>query len=57
LWVFSSDACGVYGFDHLHIAHAGRTAPAGVVSLVSDQGELKIPAGTGLLLRISETGN
>lgn len=53
LWVFSSDACGTYGIEHLHIAHAGRTGPAGVIVLSSDNGTLKIPNGTAMLLRVS----
>jgi len=53
LWVFSSDACGTYGLDHVKISHAGRTDPAGTISLVSDSSKLKIPNGTGMLLRVN----
>jgi hypothetical protein len=53
LWVFSSDACGSYGMGHLRIAHAGRTAPAGMIVFASDAGKLKIPGGTGMLLRVN----
>jgi hypothetical protein len=52
LWVFSSDACGTYGLEHVHVAHAGRNSPVGVIALTSDKGELKIAAGAGMLLRV-----
>lgn len=51
LWRFSSDACGVYGFD-IRIAHAGRTNPLGTISLVSESGKLHLYSRTGLLLRV-----
>ncbi|MFP5236783.1 MAG: hypothetical protein ACLGSD_12850 [Acidobacteriota bacterium] len=50
-WVFSSDACGVYGIPDLRIEHAGRSSSA--ITLASDHGKLKLPAGTALLLRTS----
>lgn len=52
MWLFSSDACGVYGFANIHIEHAGRSNPAGVIILSSTDGKLKLGSGTGLLLRV-----
>ncbi len=57
LWLFSSDACGVYGLAHISIAHAGRTNPVGRIILASDNGKLKIPSGTGMLLRTITAGH
>jgi hypothetical protein len=52
MWVFSSDACGTYGLSQIRIAHVGRTEPVGVVVLVSEKGQLKLPSGAGMLLRV-----
>jgi hypothetical protein len=52
MWVFSSDACGTYGLSEIRVAHAGKTQPVGVIVLVSEKGQLKLPSGAGMLLRV-----
>lgn len=55
LWVFSSDACGLYDLPHLTLAHAGRTIPLGQITLIAQQGNVKVPGGSGMLLRMNES--
>jgi len=52
LWLFSADACGTYGFPGLMISHAGRTAPAGQITLSATQRDVHVGSGSGLLLRV-----
>ena len=55
LWVFSHDACGVYGYDAT-IIHAGRSNPQGQIVLASTSSDLKLFRGTALLLRVNGSG-
>ena len=56
LWVFSSDACGLYGLSGVNLVHAGRSHPAGKITFAADRGELNLRSGSGLLLRVIEPG-
>ena len=51
-WVFSSDACGLFGYRGLRIEHAGRTAPSGQIVFTSSGHRLVLQSGSGLLLRV-----
>ena len=51
LWLFSTSACGAYGFNDLKIAHAGRTTPLGEIVLESPT-NVHVAGGSGLLLRV-----
>lgn len=55
LWVFSSDACGLYGYADVRIAHAGRSIPVGEVKLTSPANFL-IRSGSAILLRVNVSG-
>jgi hypothetical protein len=54
LWVFSTTACGVYGFENLRIAHTGSTAPLEEIILESAK-DILVRGGSGWLLLVNAT--
>jgi hypothetical protein len=52
LWYFSSNACGVYGIDHLKVSHYGRNDPVGSIVLAAEKPKLSLRNGDALLLRV-----
>jgi hypothetical protein len=52
LWVFASDACGLYGFSGVTILNSGRSNPVGLIVLTAERKDLNIRSGSGMLLRI-----
>lgn len=57
LWVFASDACGLYDLPELTLVHAGRTEPRGEIRIASTNGRVKIRTGSGLLLSVTRQGD
>jgi hypothetical protein len=52
LWIFSTTACGLYGFEHTKLAHAGRTTPLGQIVLESTE-DVDLRGGSGWLLVVN----
>ena len=51
-WLFSADACGVYGLKGVQITRNGQDAPVGRITLHFANARMKLNAGTGLLLQV-----
>jgi hypothetical protein len=52
LWIFSTTACGAYGFEKMEIVHDGSTDPVGQVTLESGK-EMLVRGGSGWLLLVN----
>jgi hypothetical protein len=55
-WLFSVNACGLYGFGDLKILQSGRTEPLGKVTLASNRKAVKVGKGSAMLLRVDGSG-
>jgi hypothetical protein len=52
LWIFSTTACGLYGFEDTKLDHAGRTPPIGQIGFHSSR-DIDIRGGSGWLLVVN----
>jgi len=52
LWVFSTTACGLYGFENLKLAQRGSSPPVGQIALESTK-EILVRDGSGWLLLVN----
>jgi len=50
LWLFSADACGIYGLKGVQLLHDGQSRPVGEITLGFEKANMKLRAGTGVLL-------
>ena len=51
LWIFSTTACGAYGFEHTKLEQTGLTAPLGQIVLSSPK-DIDLRGGSGWLLMV-----
>lgn len=54
MWVFSADACGVYGLIGLRFQNGSTISQDGQIAFSSDK-RVKLPSGTALLLTVTGT--
>lgn len=53
LWLFSLDACGLYGLRNLTLERSGITEPFGEITLVAAPGKVvDVHSGSGMLLQV-----
>jgi len=52
LWVFSSDACGVYGMKEVRLSHSGNSDPVGEFTLHFEKDDMRLEAGTAFLFEV-----
>jgi hypothetical protein len=52
MWVFSADACGVYDLKGISITRKGKGEPVGEFTLHFEKDNMKLEAGTAMLLRV-----
>jgi hypothetical protein len=52
LWLFSADACGIYGLKDVQLIHTGQSEPVGEIILHFKKANMKLRARTGMLLRV-----